>query len=131
MQRQINIKISEEEYKEISDNASILNKTTTAYVKELALSQNIINYNFDEIQKHTEEITEIKKILSQILYSILRNREIYKGDIQTILQLLQSISQSENELKATIRKDRNSKREYIKKCVNSNFQKLIPEVIEW
>lgn len=130
MQKQINIKISEEEYKEISDSAALLNKTTTAYVKELALSQNIINYDFEEIQKHTEEISEIKKIISQILYSILRNGEVYKGDIQTILQLLQSINHSENELKAVIRKDRKSKREYVKKCVNSNFEKLIPEVIE-
>ena len=41
--RQINIKVSDEEYDLINANAALLDKTITAYVKELALNQNIIN----------------------------------------------------------------------------------------
>lgn len=127
MQKQINIKCAEAEYDYISGNASLLDKTVTAYVKELALSQNIINYDYDALNLHTKELTNIKKILNDILFNIIKNGETYKGDIQTVLLIISQLNKSENELKTLFRKDRETKRKYIKKCVDNNFQKLLAD----
>lgn len=90
--RQINIKVSDEEYDLINANAALLDKTITAYVKELALNQNIINYDFETLQKHTEEISNIKQALNQIVITMIQNGDIYSGDMNTILSVIQELT---------------------------------------
>lgn len=125
--RQINIKVSDEEYDLINANAALLDKTITAYVKELALNQNIINYDFETLQKHTEEISNIKQVLNQIVIKMIQNGDIYSGDMNTILSVIQELTDSEKEIKSQLRKERESNRKYLKKCVQKNLLKLQEE----
>jgi len=125
--RQINIKVSDEEYDLINANAALLDKTITAYVKELALNQNIINYDFETLQKHTEEISNIKQGLNQIVITMIQNGDIYSGDMNTILSVIQELTDSEKEIKSQLRKERESNRKYLKKCVQKNLLKLQEE----
>lgn len=125
--RQINIKVSDEEYDLINANAALLDKTITAYVKELALNQNIINYDFETLQKHTEEISNIKQVLNQIVITMIQNGDIYSGDLNTILSVIQELTDSEKEIKSQLRKERESNRKYLKKCVQKNLLKLQEE----
>lgn len=125
--RQINIKVSDEEYDLINANAALLDKTITAYVKELALNQNIINYDFETLQKHTEEISNIKQVLNQIVITMIQNGDIYSGDMNTILSVIQELTDSEKEIKSQLRKERESNRKYLKKCVQKNLLKLQEE----
>lgn len=125
--RQINIKVSDEEYDLINANAALLDKTITAYVKELALNQNIINYDFETLQKHTEEISNIKQVLNQIVITMIQNGDIYSGNMNTILSVIQELTDSEKEIKSQLRKERESNRKYLKKCVQKNLLKLQEE----
>lgn len=125
--RQINIKVSDEEYDLINANAALLDKTITAYVKELALNQNIINYDFETLQKHTEEISNIKQVLNQIVITMIQNGDIYSGGLNTILSVIQELTDSEKEIKSQLRKERESNRKYLKKCVQKNLLKLQEE----
>lgn len=125
--RQINIKVSDEEYDLINANAALLDKTITAYVKELAINQNIINYAFETLQKHTEEISNIKQVLNQIVITMIQNGDIYSGDMNTILSVIQELTDSEKEIKSQLRKERESNRKYLKKCVQKNLLKLQEE----
>ena len=125
--RQINIKVSDEEYDLINATAALLDKTITAYVKELALNQNIINYDFETLQKHTEEISNIKQVLNQIVITMIQNGDIYSGDMNTILSVIQELTDSEKEIKSQLRKERESNRKYLKKCVQKNLLKLQEE----
>ena len=93
----------------------------------MALNQNIINYDFETLQKHTEEISNIKKVLNQKVITMIQNGDIYSGDMNTILSVIQELTDSEKEIKSQLRKERESNRKYLKKCVQKNLLKLQEE----
>ena len=69
----------------------------------------------------------LKQVLNQIVITMIQNGDIYSGDMNTILSVIQELTDSEKEIKSQLRKERESNRKYLKKCVQKNLLKLQEE----
>ncbi|MBQ6825426.1 MAG: hypothetical protein IJP34_02050 [Clostridia bacterium] len=88
MTKEISIKI----------NAKACNKSMSTYIREIALNSNVINFDYPEIEAHTQEIRAKRENTDRMIYTILRTGEYAPADFEYILKQIKYIYYNEKRL---------------------------------
>ena len=96
--KEIRIMVSDEEHERISKNAAKLKMQTAPYIRVVAQSPTIVNYDYSVISNHTKEIAEIRNCINRLIFTIEATNNYLPKDICTIVALMQEIFKSENRL---------------------------------
>lgn len=121
----INFKVTSEEYDLIKDNAKLSDKTLVAYAKEVLINRASLDFDYESIREHTNELSELRKELNKVLHTIMDTEEAYNADIQTILLLMKEIMNSEKEFLKQMEKDREQKKKEVKKTIKKLVDKQL------
>lgn len=105
-EREIRMKVSEEEYQTINDWAEKLHMQVTPYMRMIALNPNITKVDYSAISAHTKEIAEIRNSINRLVFTIDASNNYLPKEIETIVKLMTEIFKTENELLKAIRNDR-------------------------
>lgn len=96
--KEIRIMVSEEEYERILRNAKRVDMQSAPYIRAIAQSPTIVNYDYSVISNHTKEIVEIRNCINRLIFTIDATNNYLPKDIQTIVSLMQEIFKSERHL---------------------------------
>lgn len=102
-EKEIRMMVSKEEYEIISGYANRLKMQVTPYIRRVALNPQIIQNNYSEISAHTKEIAEVRNIINRLIFTIDATNNYLPKEIETIVDLMNGLFQSENKLLKTIR----------------------------
>ena len=97
-EKEIRIMVSSEEYEQIRFRAKGLGMQVAPYIRRVAQSPVIVNYNYNEICNHTKEIAEIRNSINRLIFTIEATNNYLPRDIVSIVNLMQEIFRSENRL---------------------------------
>lgn len=101
-ERLIHIRLTEEEHQRISEQAQKMDMPTAPYIRMVALNPNIIKLDYSAISEHTKEIAEIRNSINRLVFTIDAQNYYLPKEIETIVQLMNDIFQSENKLLETV-----------------------------
>ena len=96
--KEIRIMVSDEEYERILRNAKRAGMQSAPYIRVVAQSPTIVNYDYSVIGNHTKEIAEIRNCINRLIFTIEATNNYLPKDIHTIVSLMQEIFKSENRL---------------------------------
>ena len=113
-EKEIRIMVSNDEYALIQLRAKTLSMQVSPYIRRVAQSPTIINYNYAEISSHTKEIAEIRNSINRLIFTIEATNNYLPREIVTIVNLMQEIFQSENRLLRQTRRERNELEELLR-----------------
>lgn len=102
-EKEIRIKLSEEEYETILKYAEKLSMQVAPYVRMVAQKPNIIKIDYSIISAHTKEIAEIRNSINRLVFTIDASNNYLPKEIESIVKLMTELFQSENKLLKTIR----------------------------
>ena len=105
IKRDLHFLVSEEERDIIKNNAKKNNLTLSAYMREVALTGNTININYDAIKEHTREISLIKTQMNAVIQMLVDTNQAFPIDIENMIDLLKEIRDSEKTLLKSVRKE--------------------------
>lgn len=121
----IQFRVSEDEYKKLKNDADNTGKNVSAYARERTFNPYNLYINYDEIEQHTQEILEIKSLISSLIYTLVRSGNYYPADIENILKRLNEISDSEKKLIKLFQKSQPRLRRELEKIVMKNIEKEV------
>jgi DNA primase catalytic subunit len=101
---EIRVKVTEEEYENIKLNADILDMPIATYIRMVAQNPTIIHFNYDAIERHTEQVGKIVNSVNQLIFTIEVNNDYQPKEIDGIMDSVNEIMKTENELLRTVRK---------------------------
>lgn len=87
--KQVKFFCSQEEYEMIKNNASKCDKTVSAFIRDVSVNTVSINYNYDAIIEHTNEINRIRAELHAIITMLVKTNQAFPNDIEKMIELLQ------------------------------------------
>lgn len=120
----IHFRVDESEYEKLKNGANKSGKSVSAYARNCALNQYSLCVNYDEIEQHTKEISEIKSAMNRLIYTLVRAGNYYPADIENILKLLNEISKSEKKLINLFQKSQPRLRRELEKIISENMKKI-------
>ncbi len=129
-QTKIRFYVSKKEYEIIKKGAEISHKTIAAYVRECAVNQYILHINYDEIEQHTQEISEIKSAINRLIYTLVQSGNYYPADIESLIKLLNEISESEKKLIKLFQKSQPRLCKELKKIIAENMKSFSERGVE-
>ena len=106
-EREIRMKISNDEYDLIAINAKEAQMQIAPYIRRAAINPNINVIDYSIIEKHTREIGSVRNDINRLVFTIQATNNYLPRDIGTIVALLEGIFRSENELLQAVRESRN------------------------
>lgn len=122
--KQVLIKMPDETYELISELAAKAGMTVQAYMITMSKDLMIYTPNYESIENHTKEISELKNDVGLILRTVNKTDEVYNADIQNILNILSMILKSEKQFLKRMDNDRKSNRNHITKVINKKLDSL-------
>ncbi len=102
----LHIRLSDEEYQTIKENAKAAEKTVSAYVRYIACNMCILQHNYSLIEEHTNQLTAIKNAIVQLTYTIIKTRKYVPTDLEYIYNKFSEIVKTENEFLKTYSKSK-------------------------
>lgn len=103
---EIRFSVSEEENELILSNARRLGMQRNIYIKCAAKHPVIHQHNYEVIGNHTQELSEIRKTLNRLVYTIEATNNYVPKEIKTVVNAMNFVMQTENELLKTMREQR-------------------------
>ena len=94
---QLHIRLTETQMEKIRANARACGKTVSAYVTEVSLYFCVLNYEYEDVIAHNNEITSLRNTINQLVYTIRKTGEYVPADLEYILNKMNEISRSECE----------------------------------
>lgn len=119
------IRLPEKEMEQIQLNARAVNRTVSAFVREIALNFCVLNCDYDSISKHTHEITSLRNAINQLVYTIKKTGEYVPADLEYILNKMNEISKSEKEFLGLMIGEKEKKT----KAISREARKIVREKI--
>lgn len=101
--KEIRICVTEEEYETIHKCAQDANIQLSPYIRTVAMNPIIRNYDFGAVCNHTKEIAEIRNCINRLIFTIVATNNYLPKEIETIVNLMNEIFESENRLLKEIR----------------------------
>ena len=95
---QIKIMVTPEENEQIRKNAKACDRTTSAYMREMAMNMCVYQHNYHTIEKHTKEISVIRNAIVQMTYTIFATSKYFPADLEYIYSRLKEIFAKEKQL---------------------------------
>lgn len=126
--RQILVKLSEEEYEIIQQNAKAANKTPAAFMRELGMNFMIIQWNYQPLEIQNQKITEIKNVLSALVYTIIKSGEYVPTDLEFIQKTMDELTESQANFYQSMLQDREEKSKIIKAEVRKIIEKKLKDL---
>ena len=102
-QHEIRIKVNKEEYDNIRLNADILGMQVAPYIRRVAQSPTIINFNYSAVSRHTRQIGQIVNSINRLIFTIDLNNDYLPKEIDGIVDYIEKIWETENELLEEVR----------------------------
>lgn len=121
----IKFRVTKTEYKEIEKCAVQHGKSLTAYAKEYTLNPYSLSVNYDEIEEHTKQITEIKQAVNLLIGTLVKSGNYYPNDVENLLKSANEIVESEKNLIKLFRKNETKLRKELEKIVSENSRKAV------
>ena len=78
-------------------NARVGIKTVSDYVTEVALNFCVLNYEYEDVIAHNNEITYLRNAINKLMYTIIKTGEYVPADLEFILVKMNEISKSEGK----------------------------------
>lgn len=103
-QDNIRVRVTEDEYKIIKENADILGMKVAPYIRKVAQNPNIIHFNYSAIERHTQQIGKIDESINLLIYTIHVNNDYLPKEIEGILNYIKEVWETENKLLEEVRK---------------------------
>lgn len=123
--RFIKIRVNESGYMRLKKNAESTGQSVSEYTRSCAFNPYSLNVNYDEIEHHTQEISEIKSAVNRLIYTLVVSGNYYPADVENILKLLSEISESERKLIKLFQKSQPRLRRELEKIVVKNTEKEV------
>lgn len=121
----IQFRVDKTEYNRLKNDADNEGKTMSAYARERTLNPYTLHINYDEIEQHTKEISEIKSAVNRLIYTLVRSGNYYPADIENLIELLNEISVSEKKLIKLFQKSQPRLYKELEKIVVKNMDKEV------
>lgn len=102
----IQIRVTAEERNVIEEHAKELNMQVAPYVRMVAQNPTIIQIDYSVISNHTKEIAEIRNAINRLVFTIEATNNYLPREIESIVNLMEELFKSENELLKEIRNSR-------------------------
>ena len=118
----IQFRVNESEYRKLKNDADNIGQSISAYTRRCAFHQYTLCVNYDEIERHTHEISEIKSAVNRLIYTLVRSGNYYPADIENILKLLNEINNSEKKLIKLFHRSQPRLRRELEKIVMKNIK---------
>lgn len=103
-QHDIRVRVTEEEYANIKLNAEILDMPIATYIRMVAQNPNIIHFNYDAIERHTEQVGKVVNFVNRLIFTIELNNDYQPRQIDAIVDSVNEIFETEKKLLETVRK---------------------------
>ena len=103
---EIRFTVTEAEDELILANARRLGMQRNIYIKCAAKHPVIHQHNYKVIDAHTQELAEIRKTLYRLVFTIEATRNFVPREIETVVNAMNFVMQTENELLKTLREQR-------------------------
>lgn len=103
-EKEIRLKVTEEEYETIFHKANKLNMQVAPYIRMVAQQPTIIYHDYRIISSHTREIAEVRNAINRLVFTIDASNNYLPKDIESIVDMMNQILKSENELIRTVRR---------------------------
>lgn len=105
------IRLPEKEMEQIQQNAKAMDRTVSAYIREIAKNFCVLKCDYEAILRHTHEITSLRNAINQVIYTIKKTGEYVPADLEFILNKMNEISKSEKEFLSIMlnEKEKNTK----------------------
>lgn len=104
--KEIRFSVTEAEYETILMYAKMLGMQPNIYIRHAAKNPVIHRYNYDAISKHTQELSDIRKTLNRLVYTIEATNNFVPREIGTVVNMMNYVMETENELLKTTREQR-------------------------
>ena len=125
----LKIVLTDEESEQMKSNARAVDMSQSAYIKNIALGGGVVlKKNYKTIEEHSQKLDEILKEMKQTIAIIRETNQAFNPDLERLLQCMIEISQTENELLQTVRKERAKDTKIFKEAVQKAVNKRLCEV---
>lgn len=105
-EKEIRIMATETEYQTILANAKKVNMQVAPYIRKVAQNPEINQIDYKIIFEHTKEIGEIRNSINRLIFSIEASNNYLPREIDSIVEMMNKIFETENKLLQTLRKER-------------------------
>lgn len=105
-EKEIRMMVSTEEYENISARAKEVNMQVAPYIRTVAQNPTILYWDYSPIEQHTRAIGEIRNSINRLIFTIEATNNYLPREIETIVNLMTDIFESENNLLKTMRETR-------------------------
>lgn len=123
---QVKCYLTESELDQIQQNAKAMDKTVSAYIREISKNFCVLKYDYESILKHTHEITSLRNAINQLVYTIKKTGEYVPADLEFILDKMNEISKSEKEFVGFMLNDKEKKT----KAISREVRKIVREKLK-
>lgn len=130
MDAQLLIRLKQDELEQIQMNARACEKTTSAYIREIATNICILNLDYSYIMEHTRAISSFRNAINQLIFTIIKTGDYTPVDLEYILDKTQAILKSEKEFLEKYDSFANSCHNLIRRRVRQMVKKSIEGNIE-
>lgn len=103
-QHEIRIKVNNEEYSRIKENAEILDMQIAPYIRKVAQNPTIIHFDYSAIERHTQQVGKIVNSVNQLIFTIEMNNDYQPKEIEGICDYVKQIMETEKKLLRTVGK---------------------------
>lgn len=120
----IQFRVNEYEYKKLKNGAENKGQSVSVYARNCSLNQYTLCINYDEIEQHTQEISEIKSAINRLICTLVQSGNYYPADMESLMKLLHDISESEKKLIKLFQKSQPRLCKELEKIVSKNMGKF-------
>ncbi len=104
--KDIRVRTTETEYNKIVENAKKYNMQVAPYIRMVAQNPIINQINYKALSDHTKEIAKVRESINHLIFSIDNSNNYLPKEIDSIVEMMNEIFESENKLLETLRKER-------------------------
>ena len=122
----LHIRLSEEEYQIIKENAEAAEKTISAYVRNISCNMCILQSDYSCVEEHTHQLSVIKNAIIQLTFTIIKSGKYVPADLEYIHDKLKEVFKTEKEFLETYSKSKEREQNLLSKTV----KKIVKETLE-
>ena len=97
-EKEIRIMVSTQEYENIKQMAKEAGIQVSPYIRRVAQNPTIYHFDFMVLIRHAEMLGEIRNSINRLIFTIYATNNYLPREIETIVNLMQEVFNTENEI---------------------------------